>query len=82
MKNFQAELEEIILWAGENNMQFNKSKFELLRYGRHTDIIAEFSYNSSNNSLIVKKESLRVLDAQMQNNASFDEQVAKFEAGG
>ena len=32
--NVQTDLKEIFKWAGENNMQFNESKFELLRYGK------------------------------------------------
>ena len=78
----QTDLNEIIKWAEENNMQFNESKFELLRYGQNTDVRTGSSYYSSSNTPITEKESLRDLGVKMQNNATFDEQVAKVEASG
>ena len=36
--NVQTDLKEIFKWAEENNMQFNESKFELLRYGKKSDL--------------------------------------------
>jgi hypothetical protein len=82
VENVQADLEEIFKWADENNMKFNESKFEILRYGKNTDLKEESTYYSSNNAAIDEKESLRDLGVQMQNNALFDEQIAKVEASG
>jgi hypothetical protein len=82
LQNVQTDLNEIIKWAGENNMQFNESKFELLRYGQNSDLKTGSSYYSSPNTPITEKESLRDLGVIMQNNATFDEQIAKVEASG
>ena len=82
VENVQADLKEIFKWAGENNMQFNESKFELLRYGKNSDLKAGSSYHCSNDAAIEEKDSLRDLGVQMQNNALFDEQIAKVEASG
>ena len=77
VENVQADLEEIFKWADENNMKFNKSKFELLGYGKNTDLKKECTYFSSNYVANDEKETLQDLGVQMQNKASFDEQIAK-----
>ena len=33
LQNFQKDLDNIYEWASKNNMEFNSSKFECLRYG-------------------------------------------------
>ena len=33
MKKFQKDLDNIYEWASKNNMKFNSSKFECIRYG-------------------------------------------------
>ena len=34
LQNFQRDLDEIYKWSSKNNMEFNSSKFECLRYGQ------------------------------------------------
>ena len=38
VEQLQHDLDTLFLWARDNNMQFNRKKFQLLRYGKNTDI--------------------------------------------
>ena len=38
LEKFQEDLEKLYMWAINNNMAFNGSKFEVLRYGRNEEL--------------------------------------------
>ena len=82
VNNVQKDLDAISMWAIENNMTFNEQKFELLRYGRDKTLINNTNYYSGNGEIIEEKSNLRDLGIRMQNDASFDEHIAKIQATG
>ena len=47
-KTLQQDLDAIYNWAEQNNMQFNGSKFELLRYGQNSELKDKTGYVASN----------------------------------
>ncbi|KAF9754346.1 hypothetical protein NGRA_3370, partial [Nosema granulosis] len=53
-----------------------------LRYRKKCNLKTNTSYNSSNNTAMEEKESLRDLGVLMQNNTSFSDQIANVEASG
>ena len=58
----QNDLHELYIWANTNKMKFNKSKFELRRYGKKRQIITATickSYDDSNIDSKVHVEDLR-----------------------
>ena len=44
VENLQSDLNNIYKWAENNNMLFNNNKFEILRYGKNSDIKHSFIY--------------------------------------
>ena len=44
LENFQEDLEKLYSWAKDNNMAFNGSKFEVLRYGYNEDLKHSTNY--------------------------------------
>ena len=63
-------------------MEFNEQKFEVLRYGKKETIISNTSYRSASGVEIESKENLKDLGVMMQNDVSFDEQIARAESSG
>jgi hypothetical protein len=82
VRNAQEDLDKVAMWADKNNMKFNKNKFELVRYGKDNKLIKETSYVTENGNKIQEKESLRDLGVRMQNNATFDDHIARVESSG
>ena len=82
VENVQIDLNNIYDWALNNNMMFNETKFEMLRYGKNSEIIDNTSYLSSSGIEIKEKTDLRDLGVRMQNDASFEEHIARVEASG
>jgi hypothetical protein len=58
-------------------MEFNCTEFELLRYGRNSDLKENTLYFSADNNVIEEKEVLRDLGVLMNNKATFDEHITK-----
>ena len=73
--NLQKDLNKIYEWAKLNNMEFNDSKFELLRYGKNDSLKTETNYLSSNMSVIVEKEQIRDLGVIMTNDGTFKHHI-------
>ena len=48
----QSDLQKIYQWAEENNMSFNDSKFQIVRYGTDSVLKLTTNYLSSNSTLI------------------------------
>ena len=59
VEKMQSDLNKIYKWAEDNNMLFNNSKFEILRYGSNTDIKHSTFYLTANEEIIEEKETLR-----------------------
>ena len=57
MDTFQDDLEELYKWQKENNMMFNGTKFEVLRYGKNEDIKNTCNYLTPNDEEIIEKKS-------------------------
>ena len=75
VEKMQADLNKIYKWAEENNMLFNKNKFELLRYGTNTEIKHSTFYLSADVEIIEEKENLRDLGVIVNNQGTFDEHI-------
>ena len=71
----QSDLEKVYLWARNNNMLFNNTKLEVLRYGTNTDLKEETTYLCPDGSPIQEKQSLRDLGITMSNSATFAEHI-------
>ena len=71
----QGDLNKVYEWATLNNMSFNNSKFELLRYGLNTDLKDGTSYESLDGSQIETKTHVKDLGVIMSNSGSFSEHI-------
>ena len=77
-EELQKDLESLYDWARENNMSFNTSKFEVLRFGRNLDIKNNTNYLTPEaEELIEVKEVLRDLGVIVNDKATFDDHVDK-----
>ena len=78
VENLQDDLSKLHKWGQENNMEFNKGKFVVLRCGRNTEIKENTSYFSGDtDEIIEERESTRDLGVIMQNDAGFEEHIEK-----
>ena len=69
---FQCDLESYDLWASQNNMSFNDTKFVVLRYGCNTSIKENTSYFTDEmNYIIEEMESHKDLGIMMSSDGSF-----------
>ena len=74
----QQELIKLDNWAKENNMDFNKGKFVVMRYGQNEDLKNETEYFSGNyEEIIERKESVRDLGVQLTDDGAFEEHIEK-----
>ena len=71
----QQDLEKVYQWATTNNMLFNDSKFELLRYGQNTELQQLTTYVSNTNEQIESKSSTKDLGVTMSASAEFKDHV-------
>ena len=74
--NLQDDLEVIYAWAEENNMRFNDTKFELLRYGKHEEIKNQTSYKTLSRADIEEKKMVKDL-VVMTSDAVFGTQIGQ-----
>ena len=74
----QSDLEAIYEWAAKNKMEFNNSKFELMRYRLASNPIQWFtSYTDSTGNVIQEKEDIKDLGVTMSNTADFKTHIKK-----
>jgi hypothetical protein len=73
----QEDLCKIYEWANLNNMTFNDTKFEMLRYGRNSELIESTSYLSNTGSTIQPKTALKDLGVTMSNSGHFTDHINK-----
>lgn len=67
----QSDLETIYTWQEANNMEFNSSKFETLRYGKNLQIKRDTGYKTPSGTPIEVKNSVRDLGITMSSDCSF-----------
>ena len=72
----QQDLNHIYDWSSRNNMQFNHSKFELLRYGINNDLKNATSYSSNENTPIEAKPMTKDLGVIMSNTGDFKDHIS------
>ena len=67
----QQDLNCIFKWAPNNNMAFNNTKFDLIRYGNDENLKSSSSYLNGDLKEIEEKTSLRDLGVMMDNDLGF-----------
>ena len=78
VEDLQADLEKLYTWAKENNMVFNGTKFQVMRYGNDEELKNNTNYFTEETSEIIERfENLRDLGVIMSDDGSFDEQIIK-----
>ena len=78
VESLQEDLEVLYLWARDNNMKFNGTKFQVLRFGENVDLKNSTNYFTDNMSHIIEEyESVKDLGVIMNNKATFDEHLEK-----
>ena len=78
VENLQGELNKLNNWTIENNMEFNKKKFQVLRYGENEALKNETNYFSGNYDEIIERfDSLRDLGVELSEDGAFDEHTEK-----
>ena len=71
----QKDLNTIYRWAEQNNMLFNNTKFELLRYGQNEEIKNSTFYITANDEIIEEKDQLRDLGVIVNNQGNFNDHI-------
>ena len=74
----QQDLEVVYEWARTNKMEFNSSKFELLRYWLNDDALKYCTnYTSPSGSIIPEKDHVKDLGVTLSDDGKFNEHVRK-----
>ena len=76
-QKLQNDLESVYRWADKNNMSFNVTKFEVLRYGANSELKEETNYLAPDGSKIQSKSHLTDLGVIMSACGSFPEHINK-----
>ena len=72
----QQDLNSIYEWAEQCNMQFNDSKFELLRYGKDSALTSCTSYLTNNGTIIDEKDFVKDLGITISNTGCFTKHIS------
>ena len=76
----QEDIDLLQTWAENNNMHFNGSKFQLVRFGNNEQIKDETIYFTGDNTEIIDRfEKLRDLGVIMNEKANFEDHVTHVE---
>ena len=76
VETFQCDLENYYLWATQNNMSFNDTKFVVLRYGRNTAIKENTSYFTDEMKYVIEEmESHKDLGILMSSDGGFSHHI-------
>ena len=73
--DLQVDLDAIYHWADENNMEFNNTKFECLRYGYNNDLKACTSYKVKSGEWITEVDHAKDLGVTLNSNGNFKEHL-------
>lgn len=74
-KKLQDSLEIIYAWARKNNMKFNSTKFNLLRYGPDNELQQSISYKNPDGEEIVATDHTKDLGILMSADTTFTEHI-------
>ena len=78
VENLQKNLDELFLWQENNNMMFNGTKFQLLRYGPDEDIKNNTLYFTDNTDNVIERfTSLRDLGIILSEDAKFNDHIER-----
>ena len=73
LRKSQSDLDRMYRWAEDNNMTFNGSKFQLMRYGRKENIKEDTIYFINNMEEVIEEfEEIKDLDVIIYNKADFE----------
>jgi len=75
VSNLQSDLNSIYQWSHDNNMVFNESKFELIRYGPRQVLKESTFYTRPDGVKITEKVHVKDLGITMSNTANFSEHI-------
>jgi hypothetical protein len=76
VENLQDNLERLYEWKNRNNMKFNGSKFQVIRYGPNEDIKNDTIYFTEDMEDIIERfPSLRDLGVIMSDTGKFDDHI-------
>ena len=76
VEDIQEDLEELYKRAKENNMVFNRTKFQVIKYGINEILKGDTNYFTDDNSEITESfESLRDLGVILSDDATFEKHV-------
>ena len=76
IEDLQDDLEKLYDWAEKNNMVFNGTKFQVIRYGDDEDLKNSTEYFTEGTSDIIERsETLRDLGVILSDDATFNEHV-------
>ena len=77
VKELQTDLNKIYQWVERKNLELNGEKFQLLIYGKNTNLKENTKYYDPNGNEIVEESCVKDLGIQMTNNAHFYEHIQK-----
>ena len=78
IESLQEDLETLYSWASENNMKFNGTKFQLMRFGNNEEIKENTIYFTENMSEVIDPfETIKDLGVIMNNKATFTDHIEK-----
>ena len=76
VEDLQNDLEQLYEWAKQNNMVFNGTKFQLIRYGHDEDLKNNTEYfTEGTNNIIERSETLRDLGVILSDDATFKDHI-------
>ena len=76
VEKLQVELAKLDKWAKDNNMEFNKKKFQVMRYGQNEELKNSTTYFAGNyDEVIDRYASLRDLGIQLSDDGTFEEHI-------
>jgi hypothetical protein len=76
VEKMQAELEKLDNWSIDNNMEFNKKKFQVVRYGTNEELKNNTTYFAGDYDEVIERfSSVRDLGIQLTNDETFNEHI-------
>ena len=78
VEKLQAELDKLFHWQENNNMLFNGSKFQLVRYGPNEELKHNTLYFTENTEHIIERcSSVRDLGVILSDTGKFEDHIVK-----
>ena len=71
----QSDLNKVYKWTEDNLMEFNMTKFEILRIGKQDKLKSEISYTTPDGKLIKESDVVKDLGILFNSEGNFDDQL-------